>query len=90
MSWIEDYLKNRKQQVSVDGSKPSLFDVSSCVPQGSVLGSLLFIICINLMVVNAGDTNLFRYADEDIEKLQTNLDILDWMQYSLLKLHLDK
>ena len=102
LSWIEDYLKNRKQQVSVNGSKSSLFDVSPRVPQGSVLGPLLFIIYINSMVVKAGDTNLLLYADdvklyreiktdEDVETLQTDLDKLyDWTQYSLLKFHPDK
>ena len=102
LSWIEDYLKNRKQQVSVNGSKSSLFDVSSGVPHGSVLGPLLFIIYINSMVVKAGDTNLLLYADdlklyreiktdEDVETLQTDLDELyDWTQYSLLNFHPDK
>ena len=102
LSWIEDYLKNRKQQVSVDGSKSSLFDVSSGVPQGSVLGPLLFIIYINSMVMKAGYTNLLLYADdlklyreiktdEDVETLQTDLDKLyDLTQYSLLKFHPDK
>ena len=95
-------MKNRKQQVSVNGSKSSLFDVSSGVPQGSVLGALLFIIYINSMVVKAGNTNLFLYADdlklyrgiktdEDEEKLHTDLDKLyDWEQYLLLKFHADK
>ena len=102
LSWIEDYLKNWKQQVSVNGSESSLFDVSSGVPQGSVLGPLLFIIYINSMVVKTGDTNLLLYADdlklyreiktdEDIETLQTDLDKLyDRTQYSLLKFHPDK
>ena len=99
LSWIEDYLKDRKQQVSVNGSKSNLFDVPSGVPQGSVLGPLLFIIYINSMVKKAADANIYLYADdlklyqeiktdEDVEKLQNDLDKLyDWTQYSLLKFH---
>ena len=40
--WIKNFLKNRKQSVVVDGKQSSLIDVVSGVPQGTVLGHLLF------------------------------------------------
>ena len=45
--WVEDFLHNRKQRVQVNGQFSKWSDVSSWIPQGSVLGPLLFVIYIN-------------------------------------------
>jgi len=41
-SWIEEWLNNRRQRVGIRGTSSKLVPVISGVPQGSVLGSLLF------------------------------------------------
>ena len=64
LSWIKGFLSNRKQRVIVNGCKSKVFDVISGVPQGSVLGPILFIIFINSLVDKAGTANLFLYADD--------------------------
>ena len=65
LKWITVYLTNRKQYVCVDGSSSDVLPVSSGVPQGSVLGPILFIIYIDgitKVALTAG--NLSLYADD--------------------------
>jgi hypothetical protein len=63
--WIKDFLSNRKQCVIVNGSMSQPMPVSSGIPQGSVLGPLLFVIYINdLPNTTANNSNIYLFADD--------------------------
>ena len=62
-NWLESFLNGRTQQVIVEGSKSSTCDVTSSVPQGSVLGPVLFLIYINDIITNI-QSEIRLFADD--------------------------
>ena len=66
LKWLTDYLSSRKQQIVVNGESSSRCSVSSGVPQGSVLGPLLFAFYIDDItktLLSPGST-LVLYVDD--------------------------
>ena len=63
INWIEQWLTDRRQRVVVDGEVSSWKSVLSGVPQGSVLGPILFLVYINNL--EEGVTgNILKFADD--------------------------
>ena len=60
---IQNYLSNRKQYVEIENTKSRLWDITTCVPQGSILGPLIFIIYINDIIKASDLFNYIMYAD---------------------------
>jgi hypothetical protein len=63
LHWFTDYLNDRKQRVIIKGECSSWGDIKAGVPQGSVLGPLLFLIYINDLE-NVVSCNLKMFADD--------------------------
>ena len=64
INWIAAFLKDRKQRVLVNGESSDWKDVSSGIPQGSVLGPTFFVLYINdLPSAISSESEMFLFAD---------------------------
>ena len=103
INWIQSFLINRKQRVKVNGKYSNWESVISGIPQGTILGPILFIIYINdlpdkvegraMMSLYADDAKLYRTIKtrNDSQELQMALNgVKDWCDKWLLKLNVNK
>lgn len=103
LKWFTSYLSGRKQLTEFNGFESSFSDVACGVPQGSILGPLLFIIYINdlhnsssllTFLLFADDTNVFASGKNlndliiSINRELTNVDT--WFRANKLSLNVDK
>ena len=100
--WIHCFLTGRTQRVVVGGASSSVKEVISGVPQGSVLGPLLFLIMIGDIDKSVLTAFLSSFADdtrvghgiktmEDLEKFQKDLDnIYEWASKNNMKFNSSK
>ena len=96
LSWFRDYVSNRRQRVVIKGQSSEWGTISTGVPQGSVLGPLLFLVFINDIVdivhseikVFADDTSLYLTVDNPITAAASlNIDLSsidDWFKQWLI------
>ena len=101
LNWIRAWLSGRQQRVVINGSKSDWGEVTSGVPQGSVLGPLLFLIYINDLD-DGISSDISKFADdtkigrtikkgEDVIMLQEDLDTLfEWAEKWQMEFNIGK
>ena len=70
--WIHNYLSSREQLVKFNGTKSALTNITCGVPQGSILGPLLFLIYINDLTTLVDTTFIIMFADDTSIFIQGN------------------
>ena len=101
ITWLSSFLNNRRQSVRINGSTSSWASVASWVPQGSILGPLMFLLFVsdipqitssNIML-SVDDTKLWRLIKsiDDVSILQQDLEKnIEWCHKWKLHLNVKK
>ena len=103
LDWFKSYLKNRKQFVCFNGTHSTIMEIKCGVPQGSVLGPLLFIIYTNDLPKVLKRTKCILFADDTTIYLSSNRtetmfqimnnelqNLTDWFKANKLSLNVSK
>lgn len=101
LNWLNSFISNRKQRVLVDNITTEFIDITRGVPQGTVLGPILFSLMINdikpfrpssLMVKFADDITVsipVRAEDGNIAESEVS-SIMEWAEKNQMTLNLNK
>ena len=101
--WLKSYLQDREMYVDYSGAKSSTYSLNTGVPQGTILGPILFILYINDIVFSSNKLKFILYADDttlflndfSLSRLSSNFNnelfnFHEWTKSNLISLNLSK
>jgi len=103
--WFKSYLNNRKQFTAVNGSESSLKNITHGVPQGSILGPLLFLLFINDLTHSSTYFKYILFADDStlsttfnetesniaVQTINSELKhVSKWLKVNKISINIDK
>ena len=82
---FHSYFSNRKQRVKIGSAKSGWMDILTEIPQGSIVGSLIFSIFINDLIMFMEKTGICSFADDNtLHKSSPNLPVvLNWLGHQI-------
>ena len=103
LQWFNSYLSNRQQYVNYNNTSSDMKLITCGIPQGSILGPLLFLLYINdiasvssilFSILLADDTKLF-YSSQKLQELSAVVNnelskMIEWLNANRLSLNIDK
>ena len=103
MEWVKDYLSNRKQFVVYDNAKVYVGKVDIGVPQGSILGPLLFLLYVNDLSNVSMKLSFIQFADDtsifikggSLSEIAFSMNsemknVTEWLRNNMLTLNVTK
>lgn len=100
---IKSYLSNRKQKVRIGTHVSNFENINTGVPQGTILGPLLFILYVNDLLINMPENSILSYADDTAiiangktwTEVETKMndyldDVSTWLKLNKLTLNIQK
>lgn len=100
---IKSYITNRKQIVKINDTTSEVCELEAGIPQGTVLGPLLFLLYVNDIFLQFSNENIISYADDTVLYVEENswesikskaedllIKLKKWLDYNYLKLNIEK
>ena len=99
---LQNYLTDSRQQIKLQGVLSSWADIQKGLPQGSILGSLLFNFFINDIFYFIEHGTLYNYADDTLSYADNNFEnllctlkresavLIDWFRFNCMQANSDK